>query len=227
LKPSADIRESRGWLLSAVECAMIRIRLLAAASNNRGQQTVNVAESDEAELVRSSIAGDHAAFAELVRRHRSFVLALVFRLCGDGIWADDIAQDVFVRVWQALPGFRFQAALRTWVYRIATNVAIEELRHTKPTIDVESIPLAAQETPEDTALHTEQSRAVRDAVLRLPPQSRLVLILREYEGMSYKEIAATLDIPMGTVMSRLNYARRRLREDLSPYLEVSVPEEPS
>ncbi len=183
------------------------------------------AEPDEAELIRDSIAGDNPAFGELVKRHRSFVMALAYRLCGDRARAEDIAQDVFIRVWQALPGFRFQAAFRTWLYRIATNVAIEQLRHARPTADIESIPLAASDTPEDSALRTEQGRAVRDAVLRLPPQSRLVLILREYEGLSYKEIASTLDIPIGTVMSRLNYARQRLHRDLARHIQLSAAEE--
>jgi RNA polymerase sigma-70 factor (ECF subfamily) len=149
----------------------------------------------------------------------------VYRLCGDAVQAEDIAQDVFLRAWQALPGFRGQAAFRTWLYRIASNVAMEQLRHAKPTVDIEGIPLAAQDTPEDAALHTEQCAAVQAAVLQLPLQSRLVLILREYEGLSYKEIASTLDIPIGTVMSRLNYARQRLQQDLAPYIQSSAVEE--
>lgn len=184
-------------------------------------------ERDEARLIRDSMAGNQTAFAELVRRHRPFVLALVYRLCGDAVQAEDIAQDVFVRVWQALPGFRFQAAFRTWLYRIATNVAIEQLRQVKPVADIESMPLVARDTPEDSALRAEECRAVRDAVLRLPLQSRLVLILREYEGLSYREIASTLDIPIGTVMSRLNYARQHLQKDLSAYIGPSAAEEPS
>lgn len=185
------------------------------------------AERDEARLIGDSMAGDQLAFAELIRRNRSFVLALVYRLCGDAAQAEDIAQDVFVRVWQALPGFRFQAAFRTWLYRIATNLAIERLRQVKLAVDIEKIPLAAEDTPEDAALQEEQCRVVRDAVLRLPLQSRLVLILREYEGLSYKEIASTLDIPIGTVMSRLNYARQHLQKDLAAYIRPSAVEEPS
>lgn len=183
-----------------------------------------VADWDEARLIRDSIAGDRLAFGELVRRHRSFVLALVYRLCGDATQAEDIAQDAFLRAWQALPGFRGQAAFRTWLYRIASNVALEQLRHAKPTVDIEGIPLAAQDTPEDDALHTEQCAEVQAAILQLPVQSRLVLILREYEGLSYKEIASTLDIPIGTVMSRLNYARQRLQRDLAPYIQSSAVE---
>jgi RNA polymerase sigma-70 factor (ECF subfamily) len=186
---------------------------------------VAAADWDEARLIRDSVAGDESAFAELVRRHRSFVLALVYRLCGDASQADDIAQDTFLRAWQALPRFRGQAALRTWLYRIASNVAIEQMRHAKPTVDIESVPLAAPDAPEDCALRTEQCRAVRDAVLQLPLHSRLVLILREYEGLSYKEIASTLDIPIGTVMSRLSYARQRLQRDLAPYIQPCAVEE--
>lgn len=186
---------------------------------------VTLAERAETQLICDTIAGDKASYAELVRRYRSFVIALAYRLCGDAAQAEDIAQDVFVRVWQALPGFRGQAAFRTWLYRVASNIAIEQLRHAKPVIDIDNIPLATQDTPEDVALQTEQSRVVREAVLRLPAQSRLVLILREYEGLSYKEIAATLDIPIGTVMSRLNYARRRLQRDLASYMQLSAVEE--
>lgn len=182
-------------------------------------------DCDEARLIYDSIAGSQLAFAELVRRHRSFVLALAYRLCGDAAQAEDIAQDAFLRAWQALPGFRGQSAFRTWLYRVASNVAIEQLRHDRPAVDIDSTTLAAQNTPEDSALHTEQCRAVRDAVLQLPLQSRLVLILREYEGLSYKEIASALDIPIGTVMSRLNYARQRLHRDLAPYIQSSAVEE--
>ena len=182
-------------------------------------------ERDEAELIRNSIAGDKPAFAELVMRHRSFVTALAYRLCGDLARAEDIAQDAFVRVWQALPGFRGQAAFRTWLYRIVSNVAMEELRSTRPTLDIDEADLSTANTPEKEALRAEQRRAVRRAILQLPLQSRLVLILREYEELSYKEIASTLDIPIGTVMSRLNYARQRLCRDLAWYLESSIVEE--
>ncbi len=185
------------------------------------------AAEQEARLIRDSIAGDQPAFAELVRRNRSFVLALVYRLCGDAAQAEDIAQDVFVRVWQALPGFRFQAAFRTWLYRIATNLAIEQLLRVMPAADIDHVTLAAEDTPEQSVLQAEQGRAVRNAILRLPLQSRVVLILREYEGLSYKEIASTLDIPIGTVMSRLNYARQHLQKDLSAYFQPFAMEEPS
>ncbi len=182
-------------------------------------------EQDEAELVHKGIAGDKLAFAKLVMRYRSFVIGLAYRLCGDPPLAEDIAQDVFVRAWQALPGFRQQAAFRTWLYRIASNVAIEQLRHARPTVDIDDTALTTQDTPENQVLCAEQCHVVRQAVLRLPLQSRLALILREYEGLSYQEIASALDVPMGTVMSRLNYARQRLGQELAQYIRSSAAEE--
>jgi len=107
------------------------------------------------------------------------------------------------------------------VYRIATNVALDALRRERETVDIDALPLAAADAgPEATMEGTERGERVQQAVLALPPASRAVLVLREYEGLSYREIADTLDIPIGTVMSRLNYARNRLRKSLAPYLEA-------
>jgi len=95
------------------------------------------------------------------------------------------------------------------------------LRREREMVDVDALPLAASdEGPEAAVEGKERGERVRQAVLALPPASRAVLVLREYEGLSYREIADTLGIPIGTVMSRLNYARNRLRESLAPYLEA-------
>jgi RNA polymerase sigma-70 factor (ECF subfamily) len=179
----------------------------------------------EAEWIRKSIAGDQFAFAQLVARHRPFVAGLAYRLHADLAQAEDIAQEVFVRAWQALPRFRGEAAFRTWLYRITCNVAIEQSRRARPTVDIEEVPLGTADSPESQTLRLEQRRAVQRAIRQLPLQSRLALVLREYEGLSYKEIAAALDVPIGTVMSRLNYARQRLRHDLAWYIQPSVAEE--
>jgi RNA polymerase sigma-70 factor (ECF subfamily) len=107
------------------------------------------------------------------------------------------------------------------VYRIATNAALDFLRRERETVDVDTLSLvSSDEGPEAMVERAERGERVRQAVLALPPASRAVLVLREYEGLSYQEIADTLRIPIGTVMSRLNYARNRLRESLAPYLEV-------
>ncbi len=175
----------------------------------------------ELELIARAQQGDRAAFGELVRLHHSGVVNVVYRLCGDANLAEDAAQEAFIRAWQHLPKYKPRSPFRNWVYRIATNVALDALRRERETEDVDEMPLAAPgDEPEAALEKAERGERVQQAVLALPPASRTVLVLREYEGLSYQEIAETLGIPIGTVMSRLNYARSQLRKSLSLYLEV-------
>jgi len=171
------------------------------------------------QLIASSQAGDKGAFGELVRRYRERAQTAAYRFCGDPHLAEDIAQETFIKIWRNIPRFR-AGNFQSWMYRIVINTAIDHTRQARPTVDIEDVPLAASgDNPEGAALRIERTQAIRQAITRLPPHSRAVLILREYEGLSYKEIAAALDIPLGTVMSRLNYARNCLRADLAPLLE--------
>ena len=175
----------------------------------------------EHNLVTRAQQGDREAFSELVRCHREGVINVVYRMCGDAGLAEDAAQEAFIRAWQHLASYQPRSPFRNWVYRIAANVALDVLRREKETVDVDAVPVAAPGLgPEAALIEKERAERVRQAVLALPPASRAVLVLREYEGLSYQEIAYTLDIPMGTVMSRLNYARNRIRESLAAYLEV-------
>ena len=168
----------------------------------------------ELELIVRSKQGDRQAFGELVRRHREGVINVVYRMCGDANLAEDAAQEAFIRAWQHLPTYRPRPAFRNWVYRIAIKAARDVLRRERETVDVDDLSLSAPDPgPEAIVAGKEQGEHVQMAVLELPPASRTVLVLREYEGLSYREIAETLNIPMGTVMSRLNYARRRLQDD--------------
>ena len=176
---------------------------------------------NEIELITQAQQGDRRAFGQLVRRHREGVVNVVYRMCGDANLAEDAAQEAFIRAWQNLPSYRPQSPFRNWVYRIATNAALDALRREREAVDIDALALANSDNgPEAVVEGAERGERVRQAVLALPPASRAVLVLREYEGLSYREIAETLGIPMGTVMSRLNYARNRLRESLAPYLEV-------
>ncbi len=172
------------------------------------------------ELIALAQRGDRQAFGALVERYREQVIRVVYRMCGNIQLAEDAAQDAFVRAWQQLPRYQPRAPFQSWLFRIALNRATDMLRADHETVDVDELPLASPELEPETAVERNALEAqVRKAVLALPEASRSVLILREYEGLSYKEIAATLDIPLGTVMSRLNYARERLREALGPWLE--------
>lgn len=113
-----------------------------------------------------------------------------------------------------------RSPFRNWLYRIATNLALDTLRGQRNVLHLDTLSLATNdERPEDLAERKEQDTAVQQAVLALPLASRVILILQEYSQLSYREIADTLNIPIGTVMSHLNCARSRLRESLAPYLE--------
>jgi len=185
------------------------------------QNVTTSAESTESDLISRAQRGDRQAFGELVYRYREGVVNVVYRMCGDSNLAEDAAQEAFIRAWQHLPGYRPESPFRNWVYRIATNAALDVLRREKETVNIEGISLIATSAgPEAAAESDERARRVQEAILALPPASRVVLILREYEGLSYKEMTETLGIPIGTVMSRLNYARTRLREMLATYLEA-------
>jgi len=173
----------------------------------------------ECELIARAKRGDRQAFGELVRSHREGVINVVYRMCGDANLAEDAAQEAFIRAWQHLPGYRPRSPFRNWVYRIAVNAARDVIRRERETVDIDDLPLvSAGAGPEAAVEHAERSERVRQAVLALPMASREALVLREYENLSYREIADTLAIPMGTVMSRLNYARNHLRKSLVPYL---------
>jgi RNA polymerase sigma-70 factor, ECF subfamily len=178
-------------------------------------------ETTEAALVASAMQGDREAYGELVYRYRTGVINVVYRLCGDADLAEDAAQTAFIRAWQHLAGYQPRSPFRNWLYRIAVNAALDVLRREKAVTSIDDLPLAVPGDGLEARQETRERReAVRQAVLALPEGSRTVLVLREYEGLTYQEIAVVLDIPAGTVMSRLSYARQRLAELLKPYLET-------
>jgi RNA polymerase sigma-70 factor (ECF subfamily) len=175
----------------------------------------------EALLVAKAQTGDRDAFGELVRHHHPGVVNVVYRLCGDVELAEDAAQDAFIQAWLHLPSFRPGTSLRNWIYRIAVNAALDVLRRAPktPPLDLETLSMPdPSAAPETVLLQKERALIVQESILSLTEANRSVLILREYGELSYQEIAATLDIPLGTVMSRLNYARDRLKELLATQL---------
>ena len=179
--------------------------------------------SDEQAWIACAQQGDRQAFGELVRLHRAGVVNVVYQMCGEAALAEEAAQEAFLRAWQNLGRYNPRFAFRNWVYRIALNVAVDALRRERPTtslLDAESLP-SRSDGPEALLERKQQAEQVRQAVLDLPPASRAVLVLREYEALSYHEIAEALEIPVGTVMSRLNYARGQMRRALG-----AQPEEP-
>ena len=176
-----------------------------------------ISQTNELELVTRAQYGDRNAFSELVRIHSLGVLNVIYRMCGDMQVAEDAAQETFIQAWLRLQSYRPQSSFRNWLYRIAVNMAIDMLRKDKRILPgkIEDLNLRDSEPgPEAVVASAERTEMVQEAVLTLPDASRAVLVLREFEGLSYQEISESLEIPVGTVMSRLNYARKLLREKL-------------
>ncbi|HEX9387181.1 MAG TPA: sigma-70 family RNA polymerase sigma factor [Anaerolineales bacterium] len=179
----------------------------------------------EAELITKAQNGERNAFSELVCIHAQGVRNVIYRMCGDPQIAEDAAQETFIQAWKHLPSYRPQTSLRNWLYRIAVNAATDLLRKEKHILPnaLEDLQLRdPQLGPEALFFEEERMALIQKAILSLPEASRVVLVLREYEGMSYHEIADALDIPVGTVMSRLNYARKSLKDKLEQSLFVHV-----
>lgn len=176
------------------------------------------------DLVKAAAAGDRDAFDELVRRYQGQIVNLARAMTSDAD-VDDIAQEVFVRVWRSLAAFRGDSAFRTWVYGIALNVIrthrgrrskLRSLFWRAPA-DSEVDPV---EEARDEGAGIEQKLLMRDAIDRalkmLPEELREALVLRDVQGLEYREISETLGVPIGTVESRIFRARRRLRPLLAP-----------
>lgn len=178
---------------------------------------LNNSAETESSLVRLAQMGDRNAFGELVRRHYGPVVNVVYRLCGDIGLAEDMAQETFLRAWMKLATYRPEFRLRNWLYRIAMNASVDALRRRREeTVDeqiLDELPGQAA-SPETVLMEKEQAALVQQALKSLPEVSRSVLVLREYGDLTYQEIAQVLNIPIGTVMSRLNSARALLRETL-------------
>jgi RNA polymerase sigma-70 factor (ECF subfamily) len=183
---------------------------------------------NETELIHRAKNGERDAFSELVCIHAQGVMNVIYRMCGDAQIAEDAAQETFIQAWLHLTSYRPQTSLRNWLYRIAVNAATDLLRKEKRILPnaLEDLQLTdPQPGPEAVFSQEERTGLVQKAVLSLPDACRAVLVLREYEGLSYHEIAETLVIPVGTVMSRLNYARKVLREKLDRKLFLQVEAE--
>jgi len=182
--------------------------------------TETFTQEEETILLEHSRKGDARAYNQLVGMHWQPIVNLGYRMCGDIDQAEDIAQETFIRAWQKIHTYRPQSSFRSWLYRIATNLAVDKFRRESgkyESLDGDSA-LSTDKKPEVLFLDMELGEQVQRAVLALPPASRIVLVLREYEELSYHEISETLDIPVGTVMSRLNYARANLRHSLKDLL---------
>lgn len=173
---------------------------------------------DDFSLIKRFIEGDETTFRLLVQRHKDKVRNLTYLTLGNTELIDDIAQDVFLTVYKNLRRFRFESQFSTWLYRITVNKCKDHLRKKR----IRNIFISLKEDEKEPAynsLHENKDTAeiVRNAITKLPDKLRIPLVLKDLEGMSYQEIAETVDCELGTVKSRIFRAREGLREILKPY----------
>lgn len=185
-------------------------------------------EAEERRLIDRSALGDQESFRELVLRYHRLVLNIAFRALGELSLAEDVSQDVFIKVYKALPGYRHDKPFKHWLHRVAANAVTDALRRRRPIVSLDGLeqpPVATGADPQDVAARHDLQRAVRHAIANLPPHYRDTIALQAFGELNYSEIAKVLDIPLGTVMSRLNGAKRLLRERLGHLVRPAEEDE--
>jgi len=194
------------------------MKMVATSDITQANQAQTLPDPD-LPLVQAAKEGSIAAFDELVKRHERQMFRVAYNLLHNHEDTQDVVQEAFLRAFRFFPGFRGGDA-RAWLMRIVHNTCCKWLRANRPLqaaaeLDEDLVPADPRAPdPEEAAVRKDRGEQLRQAVERLPPRLREVLVLRELEGMSYKEIAAIAGMPAGTVMSRLSRARDRLRRAL-------------
>jgi RNA polymerase sigma-70 factor (ECF subfamily) len=193
------------------------------------QGVVSEAKVDQL-LVKRVQNGDKRAFDLLIQKYQHRIVSLVSRYVSDSSEAQDVAQEAFIKAYRAIARFRGDSAFYTWLYRIAINTAknwIVARNRRPPSSDIDAVDaeqygmssrLKETSTPENEMLREEIERMVYDTIATLPEDLRTAIILREMDGMSYEEIATTMECPIGTVRSRIFRAREAIDEKLKPLI---------
>jgi RNA polymerase sigma-70 factor (ECF subfamily) len=186
-------------------------------------------DAEDVRLMRRIGRGDDDAFERLIERHQTLVAGTVARMLGSNSDVDDIAQQVFIRVWRSASRYVPRAKFTTWLLKITRNLVFNELRRSKrhayvpmqPDPEMEELPVkdAADQAPDALLLEAELQRKIEEAILSLPESQRMALILRRYEDLSYEQIAEILDLSVPAVKSLLFRARTELRNHLKNYLK--------
>ncbi len=187
-------------------------------------------DARDLDLMRRIAVGDTVAFEKLVEFHQHAVVGTVARMLGNPSDAEDVAQQVFVRVWRSAPRYQPTAKFTTWLFTIARNLVFNELRRRqrKPSTSLDErealLPggtsVDGNPLPDETILHGEMERMVEAAIQRLPEKQRLAVVLRRYQELPYEEIGAILGLSLPAVKSLLFRARVQLKEDLQKYLDA-------
>lgn len=180
-------------------------------------------EISDLELINKVIAGEKWAFGEIVKKYKSKVAATVINMLGNTQEAEDVGQEVFIRFYKSIENFRGEAQLGTYLVRIAINLSLNEIKKRKRQrlLSFESWSKSAAETMEEEnkTNKLEQSEIIRRAMNKLNPKHRSVIVLRLVDGYSTEETAKILNLPVGTVLSRLSRGQQKLKELLAPLIE--------
>jgi len=199
------------------------------SQNDRGNQGRSEEDADDVRLMQLVGGGDTQAFEQLIEKHQTLVAGTVARMLGSSSDVEDIAQQVFIRVWKSACRYVPRAKFTTWLLKITRNLVFNEMRRIKrrPHVPLQSEagmedPPLKDETnlaPDESFLESELQQAIEDAIQRLPETQRMALVLRRYEQLSYEQIAEVLDLSVPAVKSVLFRARTELRSRLSKYLD--------
>lgn len=191
----------------------------------------------ENKLIQKAKNGDSDAFGQLIYQYEQKIYAIAFKVFKNETDAFDVAQEICIKLFQKIDQFRFESSFSTWLYRIATNTAIDEYRKQKrkttheasltESVEPDEEPIEIQlpdksDTPEEAYLRKEKIKYVWDAIRKLSDDHQEILILKDIEQKSYDEIAVHLDIGMGTVKSRLARARTALKKELQELWEHNL-----
>ncbi len=183
--------------------------------------------NDDAQLIAETLAGRSTAFGQLVEKYQDRLYNTMVHIVGSRDDARDVVQDAFVQAFLKLETFQQNCAFYTWLYRIAFNAAASLSRRRRPAVSVEEVrdsfgrePVDKGAGPPEQMEEEERRRHVQAAIAALPEEFRTVLVLREMEGYCYEEIAEILELPVGTVRSRLHRARLQLRQSLKQVLAI-------
>ena len=178
--------------------------------------------NDDAQLIAQTLTGRAAAFGELVLKYQDRLYNALVHTMGSKEDARDVVQDAFLQAYLKLSTFHQSSGFYTWLYRIAFNVAASQRRRKRPVVSVEQVressgqePVAVEANPGDRLEQEERQQLIREAIAQLSEEHRVVLVLREIEGLCYESIAEILELPVGTVRSRLHRARLQLRDQLA------------
>ena len=216
---------------------------LGQASNEVTKTPKTRVKEDDRAIVERAQGGDKEAFRILFDRYNRRVYAVALGVVKNPADANDVVQDAFVKVHKHIAKFEGSSSFYTWLYRIAMNLSIDHVRRNakRRHIDYDDqvkrdpsriegdgtlMPSTAEANPARNALRKELGEAIHDALQELPEHHRAVIVLREFEGLSYEEIADVLEVPKGTIMSRLFHARKKMQTSLEPYLngELTIGE---